>query len=142
MKITLITVGKPRQKYIIEGVAEYVKRLSGFTQCTLVHIQESDIAESLKKYLKRATLVLLDEKGTEYRSAAFAAYLAKKELQSQNLVFLIGGTDGHIPSVRALPHETLSLTKLTLPHELALLVFVETLYRSLTITAGHPYHRE
>jgi 23S rRNA (pseudouridine1915-N3)-methyltransferase len=141
MRIVILTVGKPRQSFVLDGIAEFTKRLQRFADVTLVHLKESAIIGDVEKYTKRAQLILLDEKGTEYTSASFAAYLTKQTNASQDLVFLIGGTDGHTPEVRALPHTSMALSKLTLPHEMALLFFIETLYRSLTIAAGHPYHR-
>ncbi|MFZ2593725.1 MAG: 23S rRNA (pseudouridine(1915)-N(3))-methyltransferase RlmH [Minisyncoccia bacterium] len=141
MKITLLTIGEPRQSFIKEGVAEYIKRLGGFTDFTHTAIKEKDIVASIQKHTKRAKLILLDEKGTEYTSAGFAKFLEKNEQQSTDLVFVIGGADGHTKETRALSHDSMSLSQLTLPHEFALLFFVETLYRALTIKSGHPYHR-
>lgn len=142
MKITLITVGKPRQNFIIDGISEYIKRLNGFTDFAMIHVKERDLLEKLMKTTKRARLILLDERGDVFTSNAFAKFLEKEKQLSHDLVFLIGGTEGHTPEVRALTHASMALSSFTLPHELALLMFTETLYRSLTITAGHPYHRE
>jgi 23S rRNA (pseudouridine1915-N3)-methyltransferase len=119
-----------------------MKRIQRFGDVTLLHLKESANATDIEKYAKRSQLILLDEKGTEYTSASFAKMLDACAQQSVDLVFCIGGADGHTPDVRLLPHKTMTLSHLTLPHEMALLFFVETLYRSLTISAGHPYHRD
>lgn len=142
MRITILTIGKPRASFIQEGIDEYMKRMGRFADVTLVHLKESADAQDIEKYTKRAQLILLDEKGTEYTSINFSRKLDTYTQHGSDLVFCIGGTDGHTTEVRALPHSTMTLSRLTLPHEIALLVFVETLYRSLTISAGHPYHRE
>ncbi len=141
MRITILTIGKPRASFIQEGIDEYMKRMGRFAQVTLVHLKESADAHDIEKYTKRAQLILLDEKGAEYTSVSFSRKLDTYTQNGNDLVFCIGGADGHTAAVRALPHSSMTLSRLTLPHEIALLVFVETLYRSLTISAGHPYHR-
>ena len=153
MHIQILTVGTPRAQFVRDGVAEFMKRLSGLATVTLTHITEpkggtaagsSGEKELVAKILataKRTTLILLDEKGKEFTSPTFAQYLEKKSASGEHLTFLIGPADGHPPAVKSLMHESLTLSKLTLPHEMALLFFVETLYRSLSITKGHPYHR-
>lgn len=141
MRITILTYGKPREEFVQLGVAEFIKRLGRFADVSLVHLKESATRTEVEKYTKRAQLILLDEKGVEYTSAGFAKVLETFTQRSTDVVFCIGGADGHTAEMRALPHNMMALSKLTLPHEMALLFFVETLYRSLTISAGHPYHR-
>lgn len=142
MRITILTIGKPRQSFVLDGIAEFLKRIQRFADVALVHLKESATTTDIEKYTKRSQLVLLDEKGTEYTSVAFSKMLDAQTQSGTDIVFCIGGADGHTDVVRALPHKTMTLSRLTLPHEMALLFFVETLYRSLTISAGHPYHRE
>jgi 23S rRNA (pseudouridine1915-N3)-methyltransferase len=149
MHLHIVTIGTPRQQFVRDGVAEFVKRARGLADVTLTHLTEpkpgaagdKELVQKILAATKRTTLVLLDERGKEYTSVQFAQYLEKKDAQGVHLTFLIGGPDGHISAVRSLPHESLALSKLTLPHEMALLFFAETLYRSLSITKGHPYHR-
>ncbi len=142
MHIHILTIGTPNQRFVIDGVAEFMKRVSRFGKIRLTHLKESAGAAEIARHAERTTLVLLDEKGSEYTSRGFAKYLDKKNSNGTHLTFLIGGTEGHTDAVRLLPHEGLSLSRLTLPHEMALLFFTEALYRSLSITAGHPYHRD
>jgi 23S rRNA (pseudouridine1915-N3)-methyltransferase len=142
MRITILTIGKPRASFIQEGIDEYMKRMGRFADVALIHLKESADVHDVEKYTKRAQLILLDEKGAEYTSVSFSRKLDTYTQNGNDLVFCIGGADGHTAAVRALPHTSMTLSRLTLPHEIALLVFVETLYRSLTISAGHPYHRE
>lgn len=88
-------------------------------------------------------IVLLDERGRSMTSLAFAEALRlDRDGGVRNLAFLIGGADGHGDEVRSAAHRTLSLSPLTLPHGLARIMLVEQLYRSVSIIAGHPYHRE
>jgi len=90
-----------------------------------------------------ATVVALDERGTEYDSLSFAAWLGQQRDRSvPAMAFLIGGPDGLDPDLRASAQRTWSLGRLTLPHELARLVLLEQLYRAGSILQGTPYHRE
>lgn len=153
MRIHILTVGTPRAQFVRDGVAEFMKRLSGLATVTLTHIAEpkggttvgssgeKELAAKILASTRRTTLILLDEKGKEFTSPTFAQYLEKKNASGEHLTFLIGPADGHPPAVKSLSHEALALSKLTLPHEMALLFFIETLYRSLSITKGYPYHR-
>jgi 23S rRNA (pseudouridine1915-N3)-methyltransferase len=142
MHIQILTLGTPRQDFVKAGLVEFTKRLSRFGKIKMMHLKEHAVPEEISRHAARTTLVLLDEKGSEYTSKGFAKYLDRKNSSGAHLTFLIGGTDGHTDEMRLLAHESLSLSRLTLPHEMALLFFTETLYRSLSITAGHPYHRE
>lgn len=141
MKIKILTVGKP--KVYVNEIAEYAKRVGRFSDVTLIHIKENkDTETKLLQNIDDSYCVLLDEKGKEYTSVEFADYLGSLEQSSYKTVsFVIGGPDGHTTAIRERADTTLRLSKLTFPHDLALLIFLETLYRSLTISAGHPYHR-
>ena len=88
-------------------------------------------------------LVALDERGFEHTSASWAARVGELETRSvSQLSFLLGGANGHGDALKNRVDERWSLSKLTLPHELARLLLLEQLYRAETIRAGHPYHRE
>ncbi len=87
--------------------------------------------------------VVLDERGDHLASLAFAKKLAAWEMHGpRDFALLIGGADGHTDELRQAAGWTWSLSKLTLQHELALVVALEQLYRAYTIKAGLPYHRE
>jgi 23S rRNA (pseudouridine1915-N3)-methyltransferase len=87
------------------------------------------------------TVVLLDERGSEYPSVEFADWLQRKLCGSgKRLVFVIGGAYGFSPAVYAAAHERLSLSKMTFSHQMIRLLFVEQLYRAATILNGLPYH--
>lgn len=86
-------------------------------------------------------VVLLDEKGKQFSSKKFAGFLEQKKNQSQNICFVIGGPNGHHDVIRSKADFLFSLSDLTFPHDIALMLLIETLYRSLSINVGHPYHR-
>jgi 23S rRNA (pseudouridine1915-N3)-methyltransferase len=90
----------------------------------------------------RAVAVALDERGKSLTSADFAAQFAKWQAHGTDLVFLIGGADGHAEAVRERADMMLSLGPMTWPHLLVRALLLEQLYRAQQILAGHPYHRE
>ena len=143
MKIRIIAVGKPKEAAIRELVSEYQKRFSRFAQVSLVYIQENKHTESkIIDSIGSLFAILLDEKGKEYTTQTFAAYLEKKFQEGRDLCFIIGGPDGHTNVMRKRSDHIMALSQLTFTHELALLFFSETLYRSLSVIHNHPYHRD
>lgn len=157
MKITFLTIGKTEEAYLKEGIEKYVKRLKHYTKLSVIEIDELKNTKSLtmqqqkareaelilKKILPLDHVILLDEKGMELSSMQFAAYFEKKALGSiSNLVFVVGGPYGFDPSVYERANETLSLSKMTLSHQMVRLLFVEQMYRAFTIIKGEPYHHE
>ena len=88
-------------------------------------------------------VVLLDEHGKELRSIEFSKYMEQKmQTVGKRLVFIIGGPYGFSPDVYAKANEKLSLSKMTFSHQMIRLIFVEQLYRAMTIMRGEPYHHE
>jgi len=86
-------------------------------------------------------VVLLDERGREHDSIAFARRVTAWLEGAKDVTLVIGGSDGHGEAIRARADETLTLSRLTLAHRLARLVLVEQLYRAFTILRGEPYHK-
>jgi 23S rRNA (pseudouridine1915-N3)-methyltransferase len=87
--------------------------------------------------------VLLDEHGKEFRSVEFASWVERKmHTVSKRLVFIIGGPYGFSPAVYAVAQEKISLSKMTFSHQMIRLIFVEQLYRAMTILNNGPYHHE
>jgi 23S rRNA (pseudouridine1915-N3)-methyltransferase len=157
MKITLLSIGKTEDAYIREGIDKYLKRLKHYTKLELTDLpelkntkaltQEQQKAKEAEMILKKVSptdhVILLDEKGTEFTSAQFAAYLDKKNISSTaSLIFVIGGPYGFDASVYARANDRLSLSRLTFSHQMVRLFFVEQLYRAHTIIKGEPYHHE
>ncbi|WP_026904340.1 23S rRNA (pseudouridine(1915)-N(3))-methyltransferase RlmH [Pedobacter glucosidilyticus] len=157
MKVTLLTVGKTEDKYILEGIEKYLKRLKHYIKFELIEIpelkktkslsedqQKAKEAEMIAKYLNHSDyLVLLDEKGKELSSMHFADFMNKKMIASvQNLVFIVGGPYGFDASLHQRAHDKLSLSKMTFSHQMVRLFFIEQVYRAFTILKGEPYHHE
>jgi 23S rRNA (pseudouridine1915-N3)-methyltransferase len=157
MKITFLTVGKTEDAYLKEGIEKYVKRLKHYTKLELVELKELKNTKALtpeqqktkeaEMILKKITpldhVVLMDEKGTEYTSTQFAAYINKREISlSGTLIFIIGGPYGFDPSVYQRANDKISLSRMTFSHQMVRLFFVEQLYRAYTIMKGEPYHHE
>lgn len=146
LKITIFAVGKLKEAFWKDAVAEYLKRLSGYATLTIREIPDSNKnkeAEVLLTALPEHTpLILLDIKGKETSSEDLARKLDTYALEgASHLVFIIGGSDGVTPEVRARATERLSFGPITLPHNLARVVLLEQIYRAFKISRGEPYHK-
>ena len=157
MKICLVTVGKTDVKWVREGLELYVSRLSHYVPFTLEEIPELRNASALTReqvkekegalVLKRIKdsdeVILLDERGKEFRSVELAAWLEEKLTRSaRDLVFVIGGAYGFSPQVYERADGKLSLSRMTFSHQMVRTIFAEQLYRAFTIMKGEPYHHE
>ncbi|QQS22878.1 23S rRNA (pseudouridine(1915)-N(3))-methyltransferase RlmH [bacterium] len=154
-KITIICLGKFKEKAYFELEKEYKKRLSPFSKVNIIEIPEqpyrknADIdriklteAEDIKKHLKTgAIVILLEEKGTLRNSEDFAANLDRLTSLGQELIFVIGSGVGLHESLKEVSNYTLSLSPLTFPHNLARILLLEQIYRAYTIIAGREYHK-
>jgi 23S rRNA (pseudouridine1915-N3)-methyltransferase len=154
LQVTVVMVGKTRQRFIQEGLAFYQKRLNPFLHLTLASVREEKEAaglgaavvkvregERLRAQIPaRAFVAALTPTGREFTSEEFAVWLTRRELESRPLAFLIGGHLGLAPETLAAASERMALARLTLTHELSRLVLLEQLYRAMTIKSGHPYH--
>lgn len=142
MKLQIITVGEPKLQYAKEGWAEYWKRLSHYHQIRATHIPDKyNDAEHILAASQGTYTVGLVIEGSQLTSPEVSQFLEKRALEGREISFIIGGPDG-------LPNEVLetldykwSFGKLTLPHDLAMVILLESLYRASTIAAGQPYHR-
>jgi 23S rRNA (pseudouridine1915-N3)-methyltransferase len=157
MKITLLQTGKTTDKNVSELVDLYanrIKKYSVFEIITLsdlkntrnMPVQEQKVKEAVKIFQSIADddyVILLDEKGREIRTAEFSVILEKLfHLPKKRIVFVIGGPWGFSEDVYARADFKLSLSKMTFPHQLVRLLFLEQLYRVFTIIKGEPYHHE
>jgi 23S rRNA (pseudouridine1915-N3)-methyltransferase len=157
MKILLLVIGKTRQKFVEQGVIEFLERLKHYISFEIRVIPESKNTKNLSfdqqkekegemilKFIQAGDYaVLLDEHGTEFTSLHFAEYIRKKiHLSSKSLIFVIGGPYGFSPKVYDTIPEKIALSKMTFSHQLIRLIFVEQLYRAMTIVNGEPYHHE
>ncbi|MGE4587449.1 MAG: 23S rRNA (pseudouridine(1915)-N(3))-methyltransferase RlmH [Mangrovibacterium sp.] len=155
MKLRLIVLGKTDQSYLQEGTELFMKRIVRYLPFEYMVIPELKNTRKLSQeqqknkegelLLSRLNagdeLILLDEKGKEFRSETFARFLEKKMLAgTRSLVFATGGPYGFSSQVYAAAGSKISLSRMTFPHQLVRLVFAEQLYRALTIINGEPYH--
>jgi 23S rRNA (pseudouridine1915-N3)-methyltransferase len=157
MKTKLIYVGKTGKSFLTDGENEYAKRVKRYTPFEVIELpdvknakkrSEEEIksieAESILKKIKSSDyVVLLDEKGTEYTSVEFSAFIQKQfNSGSQGLVFVIGGPYGFSEDVYQRANDKLALSKLTFSHQMVRMFFMEQLYRGLTILKNEPYHHQ
>jgi 23S rRNA (pseudouridine1915-N3)-methyltransferase len=137
MRIYLYYVGKPRDPSANGMAEEYVRRSSRYGRCEMREIRPPRF-DPWEKHATAAK-ILLDPAGKSMDSSGFAKLIGKAEQEARDLVFLVGGADGLPEAWRAQSGMLLSLTPLTLPHELARVVLAEQIYRAFTMLRGHPY---
>lgn len=148
MKYQIIAIGKLKRGFLQTGCDHFLERLGPYAKVEVLELKEgrgTSVTEQEGAVLLKAAsgyLIALDEGGKEHTSASWAARIGELETRSTAQVsLLLGGANGHGHALKQQVSELWSLSKLTLPHELARLVLLEQLYRSETIRAGHPYHR-
>ncbi|RYD06518.1 50S rRNA methyltransferase [Desulforamulus aquiferis] len=159
MKITILTVGKLKEKYLIEGVKEYLKRLSSYAKLEIAEVADEPCpdnaspaiieqvrqkeAEKLQKRLRPGTfLIVLDSRGKLPSSEELATKIQNLALTGRSdLTFIIGGSHGLPPEITTQADLLFSLSKLTFPHQLVRLVLLEQIYRSFKIIKNEPYHK-
>ena len=156
MRVSLLTVGKTDIKWVSEGLEVYSSRLQHYIPFEVREIPElKNVSALSKEQIKTAEgrlilkalkdsdeLILLDERGKEFRSVEFADWLQRKFQQGRDLVFVIGGAYGFSQEVYQRANGMISLSKMTFSHQMVRTIFVEQLYRALTIMKGESYHHE
>lgn len=146
MKINLITIGKLKEKFLIEGVSEYLKRIKIYAKIEVKEILEcKTVEEEGKKLLaqvpKESFVIVLDVGGEELNSEEFAKKLDELTLRGKsNITFIIGGAFGISEEVRNVANFRLSLSKMTFTHQMARFLIVEQIYRAFKINRGENYH--
>lgn len=157
MKISLLVIGKTDAGYFVDAIREYENRLSHYIPFEMLVIpdikntksltesqQKEKEGELILKHLQAGDyLVLLDERGKEFSSLQFATYIEKKtHTVAKRLVFIIGGPYGFAETIYDKASEKISLSKMTFSHQMIRLIFIEQLYRVMTILNNEPYHHE
>ncbi|MCC8094683.1 MAG: 23S rRNA (pseudouridine(1915)-N(3))-methyltransferase RlmH [Tannerellaceae bacterium] len=157
MKITLLVIGKTDMTYFADAIQEYRKRLIHYIPFDMEVIpdlkqvknlseiqQKEKEGECILKALQPGDYcVLLDDKGKDFTSMQFAAYLEKKmHVVPKRLVFIIGGPYGFSDAVYKVASEKISLSRMTFSHQMVRLIFIEQVYRAMTILNNEPYHHE
>lgn len=144
-KITLLSVGKVKTPWINDGCDVFTERLGHFcdlTERVLSAGEEKEERQKIFDALEKTdgVIVALDDKGKEFSSTEFASWIGKQRDSGQSITFVVGGAYGLDDRIRAKARLVLSLSRMTLPHELCKLVFLEQLYRAHAILAGSGYH--
>lgn len=142
MKIHIITVGSPKLDYAKSGWKEYVGRLRHYHSVEVTHIPDKkNDPKVLLDAAGKAYKIALTIDGTQLSSHELASFLEGHMMESKEIAFLIGGPDGLQKEVLEECPVHLSFSRLTFPHDLAMVILLEALYRAATIVAGQPYHR-
>jgi 23S rRNA (pseudouridine1915-N3)-methyltransferase len=148
VKLTLAAISPTRSRAKSDAAAtlaaDYLARAARYIPCDSQQFaSEADLLASLDRSATRTTpvLILLDSRGKLLSSEEFATHLGRlRDSGTQSLILAIGPADGWTDAARARAALTVSLGRITLPHELARAVLAEQIYRALTILANHPYH--
>lgn len=146
MKINLITIGKLKEKFLVEGVGEYLKRIKNYAKIEVKEILEcKTVEEEGKKLLaqvpQESYVIVLDVGGEELNSEEFAKKLNELTLRGKsNITFIIGGAFGISEEIKENANFRLSLSKMTFTHQMARFLIVEQIYRAFKINRGENYH--
>lgn len=159
MKITIITVGKLKEKYLKQGIAEYLKRLGAYAKCEIIEVPDEKAPETMSdaegeivkqkegerilSHINQDTYVItLEINGKMLTSEQLASKMDELMTYGKSkIAFVIGGSLGLSEQVRERSDFALSFSKMTFPHQLIRLVLVEQVYRGFRIIKGEPYHK-
>lgn len=159
MKIKVVTVGKLKEKYLKDGIAEYSKRIARFAKLEMIELADEKTPDRasesenqkileiegqriLSKVGDRDFVIVLAIEGKTLSSEEFSKQLEEASIKGfSTLTFIIGGSLGLSSSVKNRANLSVSFGRLTLPHQLMRLVLVEQIYRAFTIQQGSPYHK-
>ncbi|WP_459200911.1 23S rRNA (pseudouridine(1915)-N(3))-methyltransferase RlmH [Methanococcus sp. CF] len=159
MNITIISVGKIKEKYLSDAIIEYSKRISRYSKLDIIEVADektpenpSDVekskilekeSERILKYLKKdAFLITLEILGNELTSENFAKKINELSISGKSdITFIIGGSLGLSKNISELSDFKLSFSKMTFPHQLMRVILLEQVYRCFRIINGEPYHK-
>ncbi|NMA69552.1 MAG: 23S rRNA (pseudouridine(1915)-N(3))-methyltransferase RlmH [Desulfitobacterium sp.] len=159
LRIKIIAVGKIREKFLLEGIREYRKRLNTYVRLDIQELidepcpERISLAEEekvknkegeriLKSINSQDYVILLDLQGKSFTSPGLAQHLDELALAGRsNITFIIGGSLGVSQEIQQRANLRLSFSKLTFPHTLMRLILLEQLYRAMKISRGEPYHK-
>ena len=149
--ITIITVGKVKEKYIRDGINDYLKRLSKYTKIELIEVDDVSYDETktlkveadniLKRLNIKSYIITLEIDGNMLDSKELSNLIDKNITNYGDITFIIGGSYGLDESIKKLSNYKLSFSKLTFPHQLFRLLFLEQIYRSFKIINNEQYHK-
>lgn len=159
LQVKVIAVGKIREKFLIDGIKEYTKRLSAYVRLDMLEISDEPCPERLstadeervkqkegERILKaigsQDFVILLDLMGKEFSSRGLSEYMDQLAVNGQSsIAFIIGGSLGIADTVRQRADYRWSFSQLTFPHPLIRLMLLEQIYRAMKISKGEPYHK-
>ena len=159
MNITIISVGKLKEKYLKDAIAEYSKRLTRYCKLDIIDLQDDKTPDNasekeeeflkeldgraiLSKIKENAFVVAMDLKGKQLTSEEFANFIENQGIVgNSNIVFIIGGSLGISQEVIKRANEKICFSKMTFPHQLFRVMLLEQIYRGFRIMKNEPYHK-
>jgi 23S rRNA (pseudouridine1915-N3)-methyltransferase len=157
MKIKFLVIGKTDTEYLRKGIDEYMRRLKHYAPIEMIVIPDLKNTKNLTEDIQKQKegefilnqldsgdfVVLLDENGKKYSSVNFSQFIEKKMIAGlKTLTFVVGGPYGFSKEVYQKANVKISLSDMTFSHQMVRLIFVEQLYRAMTIIRGEPYHHK
>lgn len=150
--LKIITVGSIKEKYLKDAIDEYLKRLSKYTNTELIEVKDEGLveekkaltleAEKIKKHLSsKDYIITLEIEGKQMTSLEFAEKLRTLQIETSNIVLIIGGSYGLSDEIKHLSRLSLSFSKMTFPHQLFRVLLLEQLYRAYKILNNESYHK-
>ena len=149
--IKIITVGKIKEKYLIDAIKEYTKRISKYTKLEIIEVPDVDFdinktleteKNSILKYIdNKDYIITLDIEGNEISSITFASKMNDIFNHNSNITFIIGGSYGLHKDIKDLSNYSLSFSKMTFPHQLFRVMLLEQIYRTYKINNNETYHK-
>lgn len=150
--IKIITVGSIKEKYLKDAIDEYTKRLKKYTSIELIEVKDEGIveeskaisleAEKIRKYLNtKDYIITMEIEGKQLTSPEFAEKINQIQIESSNIVFIIGGSYGLSDEIKNMAKFHMSFSKMTFPHQLFRVLLLEQIYRSFKILNNESYHK-
>jgi 23S rRNA (pseudouridine1915-N3)-methyltransferase len=141
----IIAVGKPKLRFAAEGIQEYLVRIRRFTPCETLFLPSAQPEQQTTRILKESEQsfrVVLDERGQQISSGELAEFISGHQVRAtRRMSLIVGGAEGQAEQIRLKGNWIWALSRLTLQHELALMLALEQVYRAYSILSGSPYHR-
>ena len=151
ININIVAVGKIKEKYFTDAIAEYSKRLTKFCKLSIIEVPEKSEQNNINKKIEeesqlllsvcKGTIVLLDRLGKNISSEDIAKIIDKEAFTASTITFVIGGSNGVSKELKYKANYIISFGAITFPHQLFRVVLCEQIYRAFSINAGLPYHK-
>ena len=143
--IKIICVGKIKEAFYRDAIAEYIKRMSKYHKLEIIEVIDSNIKEEkeliLKKIDRKDFIITMEIEGKQISSVEFSELIDKTLMNYSNITFIIGGSDGLDSEIKELSNYKLSFSKMTFPHQLFRVILLEQIYRAFKILHNESYHK-